>query len=54
MDTLLLILGAYLGAIDAYVCVKEDVPGKACVSGCERVSDCGVGLVWTDRLGLNG
>jgi hypothetical protein len=33
VDTLLTILGAYLGAIDAYVCVKEGVPGKAVFRG---------------------
>lgn len=33
VDTLLSILGAYLGAIDAYVCVKEGVPGKAVFRG---------------------
>jgi hypothetical protein len=32
-DTLLSILGAYLGAIDAYVCVKEGVAGKAVFRG---------------------
>ncbi|KAF2830923.1 hypothetical protein CC86DRAFT_367550 [Ophiobolus disseminans] len=33
VDTLLFILGAYLGAIDAYVCVKEGVTGKAWFRG---------------------
>jgi hypothetical protein len=33
VDTLLLILGAYLGAIDAYICWKEGVPGKAWFRG---------------------
>lgn len=33
VDTLLSILGAYLGAIDAYVCVKEGVAGKALFRG---------------------
>jgi hypothetical protein len=33
VDTLLFILGAYLGAIDAYVCVKEGVPSKALFRG---------------------
>jgi hypothetical protein len=33
VDTLLAILGAYLGTIDAYVCVKEGVVGKAVFRG---------------------
>ncbi|KAH3961262.1 hypothetical protein HBI56_200060 [Parastagonospora nodorum] len=33
VDTLLSILGAYLGTIDAYVCIKEGVPGKAVFRG---------------------
>jgi len=33
VDTLLFILGAYLGAIDAYICFKEGVPGKAWFRG---------------------
>lgn len=33
VDTLLCILGAYLGGIDAFVCLKEEVPGKALFRG---------------------
>lgn len=33
VDTLLCILGAYLGGIDALVCLKEEVPGKALFRG---------------------
>jgi hypothetical protein len=28
-DTVLIILGAYVGLVDGYVCAKEGVPGKA-------------------------
>ncbi|KAF2849967.1 hypothetical protein T440DRAFT_121069 [Plenodomus tracheiphilus IPT5] len=37
VDTLLLLLGGYLGAIDAYVCWKEGVPGKAWFRGLSGV-----------------
>jgi hypothetical protein len=29
VDTLLVLLGAYVGAVDAWVCYKEGIPGKA-------------------------
>jgi hypothetical protein len=29
VDTVMLILGSYVGAVDGYVCWKEGVPGKA-------------------------
>ncbi|KAF2645169.1 hypothetical protein P280DRAFT_444626 [Massarina eburnea CBS 473.64] len=29
VDTFMVIMGAYVGAVDAYVCWKEGVPGKA-------------------------
>lgn len=38
VDTLLLLLGVYLGAIDAYVCRKEGVPGKAWFRGLSGVA----------------
>lgn len=37
VDTLLFILGAYLGGIDAYMCLKEGVPGKALFRGASGV-----------------
>lgn len=33
VDTLMFILGSYVGAIDAYVCWKERIPGKAVFRG---------------------
>ncbi|KAF1845536.1 uncharacterized protein K460DRAFT_366403 [Cucurbitaria berberidis CBS 394.84] len=33
VDTLMFLLGAYIGAIDAYVCWKEGVPGTAWFRG---------------------
>jgi hypothetical protein len=34
MDTLLVLLGGWVGAIDAWVCWKEGVPEKAVFRGC--------------------
>lgn len=36
VDTVMLVMGAYLGLVDGYVCWKEGMSGKAvfrCVSG---------------------
>ncbi|KAH0489341.1 hypothetical protein TgHK011_009774 [Trichoderma gracile] len=36
VDTVMAVMGAYLGLVDGYVCWKEEMPGKAvfrCVSG---------------------
>ncbi|CAO2656024.1 Nn.00g048270.m01.CDS01 [Neocucurbitaria sp. VM-36] len=33
VDTLMFLLGSYIGAIDAYVCPKESVPDKAGLRG---------------------
>jgi hypothetical protein len=43
VDTLLAILGAYLGAIDAWVCWKEGVVGKAWFRGLSGVVIAGWG-----------
>jgi hypothetical protein len=29
MDTIMIIMGAYVGAVDGYVCWREGVPNKA-------------------------
>ena len=34
VDTILVLLGGWVGAIDAWVCWKEGVPGKAVFRGC--------------------
>lgn len=45
VDTLLCILGGYLGAIDAYMCLREGVPGKAVFRGLSGVVISAVGWV---------
>jgi hypothetical protein len=47
VDTLLCILGAYLGAIDAYMCLKEGVPGKALFRGTSGVVISAIGWFGT-------
>jgi hypothetical protein len=47
VDALLSILGAYLGTIDAYVCVKEGVPGKAVFRGSSGAVIAAIGLLQT-------
>lgn len=44
VDTLLAILGGYLGAIDAWVCWKEGMFGKAWFGRLSGVVVCGLGL----------
>jgi hypothetical protein len=44
VDTLLVILGGYLGAIDAWVCGKEGMNGKAWLRGLSGVVICGWGF----------
>ncbi|KAL5044811.1 hypothetical protein BDW71DRAFT_95881 [Aspergillus fruticulosus] len=48
-DTVLMILGGYVGAVDAWVCWKEGVPGKAVFRGLSGTCICLWGL-----LGLTG
>lgn len=33
VDTVMVVMGAYVGAVDAYVCWREGVPGKAVFRG---------------------
>lgn len=45
VDTVMSVMGAYLGLVDSYVCWKEGMPGKAvfrCVSG---IVIAGLGLI---------
>jgi hypothetical protein len=44
VDTLLVILGAWFGAVDACVCWKEGVPGKAMFRRCSGALIAGMGL----------
>ncbi|KAL3429217.1 hypothetical protein BDV09DRAFT_180767 [Aspergillus tetrazonus] len=48
-DTVLLIMGGYVGAVDAWVCWTEGVPGKAVFRGLSGACICLWGM-----LGLTG
>lgn len=51
VDTLLCMLGAYLGGIDAYVCLKEGVPAKALFRGSSGVVISTIGWFETTARG---